>query len=394
MNVQNNQLNYFNKPSYSQSNNQNQYTNSCNSKGINPYHGGFSKANIINKINIKLPLVNLDSNIEYCNKLVKYKDQLNNNCSEIFNHKAVMASEALNTTYSDYKQTINNSNLDHLQNFEKIKSKILDIVNSNSKSKILNNNFKNKEDVLRSLKDNRNELLIYLFKFSFKLPSNIVYSISEFLEKSGPIKVFTFVENNRKIDNEFSLLAINNKPEILNQISDMKLNISNDMVGITPNGYFPEAYLNKNKVLITEDNQLMFHNDAIEEKIRCITKDKLKEINDFNTIINNQTIKKEIALYFITNSNLINAVENYFKWFYKSNTLNIMYVLPDLYERPFEFLFTTDVSEIFKKPKEIGFSNTKLFYQNLEFKVNFNEIKVIGALYLPQNTRIYLRDIC
>lgn len=394
MNVQNNQLNYFNKPSYSQSNNQNQYTNSCNSKGINPYHGGFSKANIINKINIKLPLVNLDSNIEYCNKLVKYKDQLNNNCSEIFNHKAVMASEALNTTYSDYKQTINNSNLDHLQNFEKIKSKILDIVNSNSKSKILNNNFKNKEDVLRSLKDNRNELLIYLFKFSFKLPSNIVYSISEFLEKSGPIKVFTFVENNRKIDNEFSLLAINNKPEILNQISDMKLNISNDMVGITPNGYFPEAYLNKNKVLITEDNQLMFHNDAIEEKIRCITKDKLKEINDFNTIINNQTIKKEIALYFITNSNLINAVENYFKWFYKSNTLNIMYVLPDLYERPFEFLFTTDVSEIFKKPKEIGFSNTKLFYQNLEFKVNFNEIKVIGALYLPQNTRIYLRYIC
>ena len=349
---------------------------------------------IINKINIKLPLVNLDSNIEYCNKLVKYKDQLNNNCSEIFNHKAVMASEALNTTYSDYKQTINNSNLDHLQNFEKIKSKILDIVNSNSKSKILNNNFKNKEDVLRSLKDNRNELLIYLFKFSFKLPSNIVYSISEFLEKSGPIKVFTFVENNRKIDNEFSLLAINNKPEILNQISDMKLNISNDMVGITPNGYFPEAYLNKNKVLITEDNQLMFHNDAIEEKIRCITKDKLKEINDFNTIINNQTIKKEIALYFITNSNLINAVENYFKWFYKSNTLNIMYVLPDLYERPFEFLFTTDVSEIFKKPKEIGFSNTKLFYQNLEFKVNFNEIKVIGALYLPQNTRIYLRYIC
>ena len=394
MNVQNNQLNYFNKPSYSQSNNQNQYTNSCNSKGINPYHGGFSKANIINKINIKLPLVNLDSNIEYCNKLVKYKDQLNNNCSEIFNHKAVMASEALNTTYSDYKQTINNSNLDHLQNFEKIKSKILDIVNSNSKSKILNNNFKNKEDVLRSLKDNRNELLIYLFKFSFKLPSNIVYSISEFLEKSGPIKVFTFVENNRKIDNEFSLLAINNKPEILNQISDMKLNISNDMVGITPNGYFPEAYLNKNKVLITEDNQLMFHNDAIEEKIRCITKDKLKEINDFNTIINNQTIKKEIALYFITNSNLINAVENYFKWFYKSNTLNIMYVLPDLYERPFEFLFTTVVSEIFKKPKEIGFSNTKLFYQNLEFKVNFNEIKVIGALYLPQNTRIYLRYIC
>ena len=394
MNVQNNQLKYFNKPSYSQSNNQNQYTNSCNSKGINPYHGGFSKANIINKINIKLPLVNLDSNIEYCNKLVKYKDQLNNNCSEIFNHKAVMASEALNTTYSDYKQTINNSNLDHLQNFEKIKSKILDIVNSNSKSKILNNNFKNKEDVLRSLKDNRNELLIYLFKFSFKLPSNIVYSISEFLEKSGPIKVFTFVENNRKIDNEFSLLAINNKPEILNQISDMKLNISNDMVGITPNGYFPEAYLNKNKVLITEDNQLMFHNDAIEEKIRCITKDKLKEINDFNTIINNQTIKKEIALYFITNSNLINAVENYFKWFYKSNTLNIMYVLPDLYERPFEFLFTTDVSEIFKKPKEIGFSNTKLFYQNLEFKVNFNEIKVIGALYLPQNTRIYLRYIC
>ena len=394
MNVQNNQLNYFNKPSYSQSNNQNQYTNSCNSKGINPYHGGFSKANIINKINIKLPLVNLDSNIEYCNKLVKYKDQLNNNCSEIFNHKAVMASEALNTTYSDYKQTINNSNLDHLQNFEKIKSKILDIVNSNSKSKILNNNFKNKEDVLRSLKDNRNELLIYLFKFSFKLPSNIVYSISEFLEKSGPIKVFTFVENNRKIDNEFSLLAINNKPEILNQISDMKLNISNDMVGITPNGYFPEAYLNKNKVLITEDNQLMFHNDAIEEKIRCITKDKLKEINDFNTIINNQTIKKEIALYFITNSNLINAVENYFKWFYKSNTLNIMYVLPDLYERPFEFLFTTDVSEIFKKPKEIGFSNTKLFYQNLEFKVNLNEIKVIGALYLPQNTRIYLRYIC
>ncbi len=116
-----------------------------------------------------------------------------------------------------------------------------------------------------------------------------------------------------------------------------------------------------------------------------------KEISDFKFYINNQTINDKIVLQFLFNTKLILAIENYFKCYYKSESLIVVYVFPDLYEKQEEFAFINKTVDLLSKPIEYGFRNFRLFYQYNPFIVNNEEIKIVGAIYLPQYTRLNIR---
>jgi hypothetical protein len=166
--------------------------------------------------------------------------------------------------------------------------------------------------------------------------------------------------------------------------NELPSNNKNDLK-CTPDG---ENIMKKQTFLDKHMNIELFNSNFIVPKEYKFNQ---KEISDFKFYINNQTINDKMVQQFLFNTKLILAIDNYFKCFYKSDSLVVVYVFPDLYEKQEEFAFVNKTVDLLSKPKEYGFKNFRLFYQYNPLNVNNEDIKIVGAMYLPQNSRLNIR---
>jgi hypothetical protein len=184
-------------------------------------------------------------------------------------------------------------------------------------------------------------------------------------------------------DNEFSLLPCDDNKSLENKMNKFQLD-SKPQYYQTPEGIVDQGFLDKNSCekyfsqIIPAIQSWNFNISALP---------------DFKRIINNSILKDYYAGWFIANNNgkMGVAVEQYFKAFYKANNLVLVYVFPDLYEQHFELSFIAKSTEIFSKPIEFGYNNFNMYFNNQLLNVNTAEIKIVGAIYLPQYRRLKIK---
>ena len=118
-------------------------------------------------------------------------------------------------------------------------------------------------------------------------------------------------------------------------------------------------------------------------------------INELKDLINDHNISDDNCIdLLIKNSNSAKeAASQYFINKYKSKILNVIYVKPCGEEKKITFDLNADSGDIFTPLYNLcpELENPKLFFFGNEFIIDFNKIKLIGAINLAQNCRLCIK---
>jgi len=346
------------------------------------------------KLKVKHPI---KQKIDLSSKLIQFDNfgkKINEQFLLLFKENILANYDKIHTCYSDTRQNlfdhINNFNNNASENLERLKSKVLDILGNIDPTFSIE--FSNKNEAIEFINKYKFQLLLFLFKFIIKIPLNLISSVCQFIENKISVeRSDTMVHKNKtSLSAELEEKCAIKNNDFTNEKKADQYNIeppSNNKKDLhcTPDG---DNLMKKQIFLDKQMNMELFNTNIMVPKDYKFNQ---KEISDFKFYINNQTINDKIVLQFLFNTKLILAIENYFKCYYKSESLIVVYVFPDLYEKQEEFAFINKTVDLLSKPIEYGFRNFRLFYQYNPFIVNNEEIKIVGAIYLPQYTRLNIR---
>lgn len=246
-------------------------------------------------------------------------------------------------------------------------------------------------------------------------------SIQEIEMEMNSERISTESTNNKDFDGFKELLSIINNNRTNPKLTSMK-NISLDfykimdketknqiLEGIKQNkALFSEKLNLKNIKNINNNNYNFDKNPYIinKQKPQAATNTNKKkgkqqnlvtgeQIDLFKIFIRNQNISNQDALsYFdMGNPKVITAAERYFKKLYGADSLTLQFFYPyqkNLGTKVHRFIFISKISELFMAAHKdyLSLNNPRLYLENGKEILDDKRIKCVGALGLPNNSKI------